>query len=52
MGGVLMEKNIKFINPNIGKNVDKYLLKIIAEAVLSKIVKDNSSLVATKYLSV
>jgi len=37
-----MKLKITFINPNTEKDVDKYLPKILAEAVINKIARERS----------
>lgn len=37
-----MKLKITFVNPNTEKNVDKYLPKILAEAVINKITRERN----------
>ena len=37
-----MKLKITFVNPNTEKDVDKYLPKILAEAVINKIASERS----------
>ncbi len=47
-GGVYMGMKITFVNPNSSDEVDKYLPKILAEAVLNQITKECTDIVVNK----
>lgn len=42
-----MKLKITFVNPNTEKDVDKYLPKILAEAVINKITRERSAVDTT-----
>lgn len=44
-----MNMKITFINPNSSDEVDKYLPKILAEAVLNKISNELTDVASAKY---
>jgi hypothetical protein len=49
-GGIYMRLKITFVNPNSSDEVDKYLPKILAEAVINKITRERNDVeFATDY---
>ena len=44
-----MKNKIVFINPNTTQEIDRYLPKILAEAIVNKVVRDTDTSIKQQY---
>ena len=44
-----MKSSVVFINPNTAQDVERYLPKILAEAIINKIIRDRDTCLPKQY---